>query len=565
MAHVLASALLLALASSCWAQAAAIDGPSEGRPGAPLTFLLLSGGAPVPADRWEQVLNADRYTGNDYVTSFALQMTLLPDGSLQAVAPAPGRYKIAAVRGSQRFHAYVLIRPERLVPEIRGASFSAFEPLDRPYAAEVLAIARRAGMTWADLVQTAFIDFDSGSLAVQPYCSRCPGSMPLHDLEWFIDEAHRQGFKVSLDPGVWARNRGILDELQATLEGKALHPNPWPSPVQNGPNVTDPAIIPAVMQSYRAFAIQMAELAQRHNVEAIILGNNTSSPARNLLWTEQAQWTELFSQLRHAFQGQLWMGFEWTCPGQQASFGNYSGLDGVHAGLSGDIISTPACTFPLAGSTSPTAEQIVQRIAPDVDSWRPFRVQAATGLPIIYTDFYTVNVDGLNFRGGSVFETGPLPQDNQEVVDLFEAAMRTVGQRPGVGIFLWSAGLSRNGFGNRQDVLKQPALVNAIANWWGGDIAYFAPCLAPEPVNVLFRDNFDRNPCPLPTEPRGALGRRLEARAGSQRPRERSPSRRPERLREYRRRVMERLQHQAACAAHGRCPAGRHGPVPGEE
>ena len=156
------------------------------------------------------------------VTSSGWKCCALKKGSLKVTAPAPGRYKIAAIRGTERWETYVLIRPKKVVPEIRGASFAAFEPLDREYASEVLAIAKRAGMTWADRVQTGFINFDSDSLEVQAYCERCPGSMPLEDFEWLIDEAHQQGFKVSLDLGVWARREGCLDELQSILEGVRL-------------------------------------------------------------------------------------------------------------------------------------------------------------------------------------------------------------------------------------------------------------------------------------------------------------------------------------------------------
>lgn len=489
-------AVFLVLGAEAQAQVM-IDGPAEGRPGQALAFRLLSAGRLVGADTWAQLFNPDRYLGNDYVTSFALQLTPQPDGTVIVVAPAPGRYKIAASAGGAGAETHLLIRPDRVVPEIRGASLSAFEPLDRPYVSEVLGVVGRLGMTWVDVVETAWIDFDSGDLTVQPHCVRCPGSMSLDDVGWLIDEAHRQGLRVSVNLGVWARSRSVLDELQAVLGGVPLHPSPWPSLEHRGPDPTHPSVIPVIMQSYKAFALQMATLAQQHGAEAILLGNNTSSPDQNLLWTQQADWTDLFARIRQVYQGRIWKGFEWTCPGQVAAFVDYSGVDVIQASLSGDISSTPRCTFPLAGPTDLTAEQLAQRIAPEIDTWRAFVRQAASGLPVIYTDFYTVNVDGLGVLGGAAFARPGLVQDNQEVVDLFEAAMRTVGQRPGVGVFLWSAGLSRNGFANSQDPLKQPALANAIANWWGGDTAAFAPCLAAERADVLFRDDFDRGACPL--------------------------------------------------------------------
>jgi hypothetical protein len=410
--------LLLAvatLASHGWAQpTTVIDGPVDGIPGQTLTFRLLGGGNQLPVDRWEQGLNPNRYTGNDYVSSSTLQMTSFPDGRLEVVAPAPGRYKIGASKGSERWETYVLVRPVSPPPEIRGASLGASEPLDRPYVSELLGVLKRAGMNWVDLVETAWIDFDSGNLAVQPYCPRCPASMPLEDLEWLIDEAHRQGLKVSLDLGVWARSKDVLDELQATIEGRPLNPTPFPSPVHNGPDPTDPAVIPTVMQSYKAFVLQAASLGQLHHAEALNLGNNTASPTSNLLWTLKDQWTDLVVQIRQVYQGKLWMGFEWTCPGG-ASFASYAGFDGIKVGLSGDIASTPACTFPLSGPSNPTAEELTQRIGPHVSAWRPFTVQAATGLPIIYTDFYTFNVDGVSYRGSSVFATGSHVQDNREI------------------------------------------------------------------------------------------------------------------------------------------------------
>ena len=73
-----------------------------------------------------------------------------------------------------------------------------------------------------------------------------------------------------------------------------------------------------------------------------------------------------------------------------------------------------------------------------------------------------VNADMASVLAGAVFDPGrQLGQDNQEIVDLFEAAMRTVAQRPAVALFLWSVSLSENV--TNQDPLRQPALANAVA------------------------------------------------------------------------------------------------------
>src|ERR1035441_3951827 len=73
--------------------AQSIAGPQQGAPGDALTFRLMNGSTQLTVDRWVQELNPDRYAGNDYISSFTLQMTASVDGTLTAVAPAPGRYR----------------------------------------------------------------------------------------------------------------------------------------------------------------------------------------------------------------------------------------------------------------------------------------------------------------------------------------------------------------------------------------------------------------------------------------------------------------------------------------
>lgn len=139
--------------------------------------------------------------------------------------------------------------------------------------------------------------------------------------------------------------------------------------------------------------------------------------------------------------------------------------------------SCPPFIFDAPGDNNPTAEQMAQQMAGTLGGTDEVRLQARTGLPVIWAEFYPVAVDVVNCgRTGALFSVGTAPRDNQELVDFFEAQMRTVGQ-VAAGYFMFAANLANNSNGSFLDPLKQPALVNAMANWWGGDTAFFAPCL----------------------------------------------------------------------------------------
>jgi hypothetical protein len=87
--------------------------------------------------------------------------------------------------------------------------------------------------------------------------------------------------------------------------------------------------------------------------------------------------------------------------------------------------------------------------------------------------------------------------DNQEMVDYVEAQMQTLEQTS-AGFLLFEANLSKSTGANPSDVLKQPALVNAVTNRWGGDTEFFAQCSKPaRPPDVLFHEDFEPSNCPL--------------------------------------------------------------------
>jgi hypothetical protein len=102
-----------------------------------------------------------------------------------------------------------------------------------------------------------------------------------------------------------------------------------------------------------------------------------------------------------------------------------------------------------------------------LDGIGPFKMQAANGKLLLFTDLYTCNLEGVSYKGPTVCGQGPNSvQNDQEIVDAFEALMSTLGQRKNVGMLLWTISLGPDPAAARSDPLQHPALAAAIANWW---------------------------------------------------------------------------------------------------
>ncbi len=474
-----------------------IVGPTEGTPGQTLTFKLMDGTTQLSVDRWEQVLNPDLYLGNDYVTSFCLSMQPQQDGSLQITAPAPGRYKLAAIKGDVRWETYVLIRPEQVGPEIRGFTFVSDRSLDKDHAPNVLDLAKRAGRTWASIGVLGGIDLDSTTLEIQVPCSFCSQTESLDDIGWLIDEAHRQGLKVAVTPDIWARTSNKMNFcpgffVMETKDGL----------IGDLPALLPDSLITAVMQSYARYMLQMAEVAQQHGAEAMFVGNESQceNTPGNLLWSQKQQWKDMVAQVRITFHGKLWIGQVLGGCEDPSDLDIWELGDGINAPAEGGLKGSGSqCGRQATESNNPTAEQMTANMSQAVGSMLAFKLQAVTGLPLIWREFYPVPIDGLNYRAGEAIGlVDSSVRDNQELVDYFEAQMRTVGHKQVNGFFFFAVDLADSTGGNSFDALKQPALVNAIANWWGGDTNYFEPCMGGEtPHGLLYEEDFEPSACPL--------------------------------------------------------------------
>jgi len=469
-----------------WAQLA-IEGPTQGFPGQVLTFKLFDGAAAVIPDAWEQGFNPDRYAGNDYATSFNLQLTPQQDGSVQLIAPAPGRYRLIAYKGGNLLQLPVLVRPPPAPSAIRGISFllsadGAPSDIIRNRAVERLTVAKNMGISWIHLTIDGCIEVDMPNMPLVNDPANCY-TVPQPDLEWIFDQAHQLGYKIVFDPGVQGIQGGHTQgdtPLSVYMAG-----------------LTEAQILQA-QASFCQFLAQMAALAQKHNIEALMIGSGwdlykvTPSPA--LIAALNQQWSSLLDQVRSGYSGKVWMGWSGAC-GQWQPFNLWSRVDGIRSLIGGIGGSGVNCSNTANGSPpgifNLPAEEMVSNFS-NLSNLPAFQLQSETGLPLIWTDYYPVPYDGSNFYQAAQPWNGIAVSDTQEMIDGFEARMRASLPAPGDGFFAWATTLNNFGYGG--DLLSVPAFVHGASNWWHGDPTYFESCLTTPPAGVLFQSDLT---CPV--------------------------------------------------------------------
>jgi len=457
-----------------------------------MRFELVFGGQRLAGATWVQVRHPESYRGNEYVSSFSLEMTTDPQGELTALAKNPGRYKIAGSAINVTAEACVLVRPENAAPLVRGSAFrtpagpigAKSGPLDRTAAANSLHRASLAGIAWAELDPAGFMDFDTDVVVAHQYCEVCYGSITVDDFEWLVDAAHDEGMSVVISTGLWARWHGEMYELSDVLIGNLRGGTPAPtSSVRSGtlPAPSDERIQPEVMRAYGAYVDQIAALATRHKVEALMLFAGGTGAQ---LWKQAILWRGIVAQLRREYAGQLWSEGADICPATGPFSQEILGLSYLFPAVDGMLSNTsellltvsrnPQCPgfgqYPQNPErpTPLNADTLAARLAPALDGIGPFELQAANGKLVLFTDLYTCNLEGVSYKGPTVCSQGPNSvQNDQEIVDAFEALMSTLGQRKNVGLLLWTISLSPDPAAARSDPLQHPALAAALANWWG--------------------------------------------------------------------------------------------------
>jgi hypothetical protein len=229
-----------------------------------------------------------------------------------------------------------------------------------------------------------------------------------------------------------------------------------------------------MIAAYNQFHVDVARVAERHGADAIMV-DIWGGPQE--MWKRADIWDPLLTTLRRDFSGQIWASATARpCPHPPGQFPLWTKTDAILTGawlLLYVASLKPHCTPPgrfdegtRDAPPDPVTETLSERIESSM-SWLD-QMHADYRRTLIFRDFYTCGLDGVSWKDPSVCGQGPSAVvDNQELVDTFEALMRTVGQRADVGLFMWTISLGTDQGAVRSDPLQNPALAAAIANWWG--------------------------------------------------------------------------------------------------
>jgi len=310
---------------------------------------------------------------------------------------------------------------------------------------------------------------------------------PLSDVAWLVDELHANGFKVMIQPSVYATYESIVDQLQLFLPGA----------IGTYPKV-DLSQVPALFNAWSKMAVDLATLMAQHQAEMFLPGTHDTvvDSTTSDLWNATA--ATMLPSIRSVYKGQIWWGPIQQC-GDAFPF-DYSLVDGIW--FSGLLVSasSPPCTFlSPPGLNNVHAEQMLSFIRADRAAGSGFSVGQKQGLPMLWMDFNPYPIDGMNYVGShwagmagiahgiasDMVPTDPGLRDFQEPVDYLDAVMEAgVVESSFQAVAVNSVYLVGPGFVN---ILEQPALLASLTNWFGGDWNYTHPASPTPRLMCCFR------------------------------------------------------------------------------
>jgi len=212
-----------------------------------------------------------------------------------------------------------------------------------------------------------------------------------------IETIHRLGMKVMLKPHI------------------DLFDGHWRGEIE-------PRDVKAWFDSYRAFIVHYAELAQAGDVEMFCVGTELNSMT---LERYAAYWLPIIEDVRRVFWREVTYAANWWPNSAWQDFGFLKQLD--YVGID--------AYFPLTDKSDPTVSELEkpwQRWISQIEAW-----QSVTKARIILTEIGYRDLKGANIRPWDWQAEGS--EDQQEQADCYEATLAILWGKPWLqGIFWWA-------------------------------------------------------------------------------------------------------------------------------
>jgi hypothetical protein len=214
-------------------------------------------------------------------------------------------------------------------------------------------------------------------------------------------------------------------------------------------------------QSYRAFVLHYAALAQNTRAEIFLIGTEFDSVVENI---SETLWRQLIADIRVVYSGEVTYGASRiSCRDNQVPV-CVPGYREVKWWDAFDYAGIDAW-FPLTKIRDPTVAQLKAGwtdFVADMKDW-----QLYIGKPVLFTEIGYSSYDGTNMLPSKAWEGQPL--DFQEQVDASEAAFQTFFEEAwllGMYWWYWSPDPNAGGMSNGSWYVQNKPAQQTVAMWY---------------------------------------------------------------------------------------------------
>jgi hypothetical protein len=364
---------------------------------------------------WTQLVYPDLYTGQEVVSGTKLDWMPQSPTSISFTVDWPGFYRfqldVSDANGSQQAVVGLNVRPDQSPFELTGAALDYWN-YSETKAADVAPVIfdhlKELGVQLVMFSPSWYMPSRT-STEISP-CPLpefdpdvCRGVISDKTLLELIGQAHDRGLQVLVKPHLKIINGENPD---------------WPGYME----IIDWS---AWFESYSAFVLHYAYLAEEQGVEHLSLGNELG----NNCTSQTDHWRILIKDVREVYAGQVsYHDNTFSYEGSAVQFWDELDYIGVNLWAPGSgSFDIPENTYPDVDSMALALDsQLSKTLDPVVEIYQK---------PVVITEFGTSNYDGSNIG----FWEYSGPTDNGEQAAFYEAGLRAFASRPFItGVVIWA-------------------------------------------------------------------------------------------------------------------------------